>query len=305
MSALGDPGHGLISLHLRRPGAAQGEPGTGPGLPCRRTLLGVDGVPRPEPDSHEEIWRAILLGTDPQYARVRSRLKHLPSPPRCKMCAAPFAGIGGPLMRLLGRGPWSKNPKYCGNCYRVLTRMHGGAEIEASVLFADVRGSTTLAEGISATEFRRRLDRFYEVASAIIVERDGIVDKFVGDEVMAIFIPALARDGHAARAVDAGVDLLRAMRAEGGIDALPVGAGVHTGVTFVGAVGEPPVTEITALGDVVNTAARLASAAAAGELLVTDGSARAAALPTDDLVSRALELKGKAVPVRVYSVDAA
>jgi class 3 adenylate cyclase len=74
---------------------------------------------------------------------------------------------------------------------------------------------------------------------------------------------------------------------------LPVGAGVNTGVAFVGAVGEPPVTELTALGDVVNTAARLASAAATGELLVTEAAIGAAGWPTTGLESRSLELKGK------------
>jgi adenylate cyclase len=218
------------------------------------------------------------------------------------MCAAPFAGIGSPFMRLLGRGRWSKNPKYCGDCFDVLSRMHGGAEIEASLLFADVRGSTTLAEGMSPTEFRTRLDRFYDVASHIVVDQDGIVDKFVGDEVMALFIPALAQDQHAARAVDAGIAILNAMRAEGDA-ALPLGAGVHTGVAFIGAVGEPPVTELTALGDVVNTAARLASVAGAGELLITEEAAAAARLATADLGSRTLDLKGKSAPLRVFVVS--
>ena len=94
---------------------------------------------------NEATWRALLLGTDPRMARTRARLKHLPSEPRCKMCAAPFGGIGYPFMRPLGRHRWAKNPKYCRHCFNILSRMHGGAEIEASFLFADVRGSTTLA----------------------------------------------------------------------------------------------------------------------------------------------------------------
>ena len=87
---------------------------------------------RPVPESipNEAIWRAILVGTDPRYAKTRAWLKHIPSEPRCKMCAAPFGGPGRPFMRLLGRNRWSKNPKYCGNCFNVLSTMHGGAEIE-------------------------------------------------------------------------------------------------------------------------------------------------------------------------------
>ena len=241
------------------------------------------------------------MGTDPRYARIRARLKHLPSEPRCKMCAAPFGGIGRPLMRMIGRVRWSKNPKYCGNCFDVLSRMHGGAEIEASFLFVDIRGSTTLAEGMSPTEFRAKLDRFYDTTSRILVDHDAIVDKFVGDEVIGIFIPALARDAHSARAVNAGRALLRAMGSSiGGGQSLPIGIGVHTGVAFIGAVGAAPVTELTALGDVVNTTARLASVAGAGEMLVTETAATAASIDTTALEGRALDLKGKALPTRVF-----
>ncbi len=258
---------------------------------------------RPVPESipNEAIWRAILVGTDPRYAKTRAWLKHIPSEPRCKMCAAPFGGPGRPFMRLLGRNRWSKNPKYCGNCFNVLSTMHGGAEIEASFLFADVRGSTALAERMSPTEFRRQLDRFYDTAAQIVIEHDGIVDKFVGDEVMAIFIPALAGEAHPVRAIEAGLALLAATGH--GAPAgpwLPVGIGVHTGVAFIGAVGKPPVTELTALGDVVNTTARLASVAAAGELLVTDPAARSAGFETAGLEHRSLELKGKTINTGVY-----
>jgi adenylate cyclase len=255
--------------------------------------------PTSQTGENEAIWRAILLGTDPRYARTRARLKHLPSEPRCKMCAAPFGGIGSPLMRLLGRERWAKNSKYCRNCFDVLARMHGGAEIEASFLFADVRGSTALAEQISATEFRARLDRFYDIASRILVEHEAIVDKFVGDEVIGIFIPALTNEAHAARAIAAGIDLLGAMEPAAANASLPIGIGVATGIAFVGAVGAVPVTELTALGDIVNTTARLASAAGAGELLVTDAAMGRAAFDPTGCEHRSLNLKGKAEAVAV------
>jgi adenylate cyclase len=247
----------------------------------------------PEP-GHEDVWRAILLGTDPTYARMRSRLKHVPSEPRCKMCAAPFHGPGRVLMRFIGRVPWAKNPKYCAACFRTMHENHGGAEIDASFLFADVRGSTTLAEQVSPTDFHRQLDRFYETASRVLVDHDGIVDKFVGDEVVGMFIPALTHDAHAARALDAALALLAAT-GHGSADGpwLPIGIGVHTGIAFVGTVGPAPVTEMTGLGDVVNTAARLASAAGTGELLLTAVAASAAGFDTAGHERRLLELKGK------------
>ena len=263
--------------------------------------MNPEHVPASEPIPNEELWKAILLGTDPRYARLRSILKHVPSEPRCKMCAAPFRGIGRPVMRAMGRNPWAKNQKYCGACFNVMNANHGGAEIESSFLFADVRGSTTMAERISPTEFRRQLDRFYDTASHVMVEHDAIVDKFVGDEVVALFIPALAHEAHAARAIEAALALLKAT-GHGSPDGpwIPVGIGVHTGIAFVGIVGAAPTTELTALGDVVNTTARLASAAAAGEVLVTAVAAKAAALDTERLERRHLELKGKREATDVF-----
>jgi adenylate cyclase len=257
---------------------------------------------RPAESGYGAVWKAILEGTDPIYARTRQRLKHLPSDPRCKMCAAPFAGLGAALMRVTGRRRWSKNPKYCGRCFHVLSTMHGGAEIEASFLFADVRGSTSLAEHISPTEFRTRLDRFYDIASRILVDQDAIVDKFVGDEVIGIFIPALSHDRHALQAIEAARALIDAMDAErvAGRE-LPIGVGVGSGVAFVGAVGRPPVTELTALGDIVNTTARLASAAGGGEILIAEATASAAGIDLTGLEARDLDLKGKSEAVRVYA----
>ena len=264
------------------------------------------GAPEPTPEGagNGELWRAILMGTDPVYARNRRFMQRVPGHPRCKMCAAPFGGLGGPLMRLMGRRRWAKNPKYCRFCFRLLQEQHGGAEIECSLLFADVRGSTTMAEGITPAAFSRSMARFYETAAAVLVERDAIVDKFVGDEVMALFIPAVAGEQHARRAVEAAQALLRAT---GHADArgpwLPVGAGVHSGNAFVGSVGDTLQAELTALGDVVNTAARLASAAARGEVLVTDAAASAAGLDVSALEHRQLELKGKSLPTDVIVIQ--
>jgi adenylate cyclase len=254
---------------------------------------------------NEGMWRAILEGTEPRYAKTRALLRRVPGSPRCKMCAAPFGQPGHVLMRLVGRNRWSKNPDYCGICFRVLETHHGGAEIESSFLFADVRGSTSIAEGISATEFRRQLNRFYEVASRILIDHDGIVDKFVGDEVVGIFIPALTHHGHADRAVAAA----RALLAETGqgdpsASSLPIGIGVGTGVAFIGSVGKPPVTSFTALGDIVNTTARLASAAAAGEILVMASTASASGLDTSGLERRGLALKGKTSETVAFVVTA-
>ena len=228
----------------------------------------------------------------------------MPSSPRCKLCAAPFAAPIGPVMRLIGKAPWPANPKYCSMCFADLTKHHSGAEIECSLLFADVRGSTTLAEQLRPLEFRNTMDRFFAVATEVLVAHDAIVDKFVGDEVMAIFIPLFTNGKHAAAAIDAGRALLRATEDAGGAQWVPVGAGVNTGIAFVGAVGAGDKTDLTAMGDTVNVAARLASAAAAGELLVTLPAAEAADVPVTGLERRSLELKGKTTTTDVVVMRA-
>ena len=134
----------------------------------------------------------------------------LPGNPRCYMCSAPFKGAGSIVARRMGRKPWAKNPHYCSMCFSMLETQHGGAEIDCTLLFADVRGSTALAETMRPAEFRALLNRFYEAAAEVLNENEAILDKFVGDEVVTIFIPALSGERHAARAVMAGQALLRA-----------------------------------------------------------------------------------------------
>jgi adenylate cyclase len=185
----------------------------------------------------------------------------------------------------------------------MLSNNHGGAEVECSLLFADVRGSTTLAEGMSPREFNRVMGRFHDTATDVLVDHDGIVDKFVGDEIIGIFVPAMASPQHAATAIDAA----RALLAATGFGTssgpwVPIGVGVNTGVAYVGSIGDGVDTEMTAMGDIVNVTARLSSVAAAGEILVTTAAAAAARLPAD-LPRRSLKLKGKSQPTDVVVVE--
>jgi adenylate cyclase len=254
---------------------------------------------------NEEFWRAFLTGGHSKEHAGRKFFKLIPHDPRCRLCAAPFEGFGAPVMRLIGKRRSDQNPNWCATCFTFMEKHHGGAEIECTLLFADIRGSTTLAEGMSAAEFRELMDRFYDTAAETVFDNDGIVDKFVGDELVAIFFPLLSGFDHARRGVEAAQALLEAT---GQTDTdgpwVPVGAGVHTGTAWVGAVGEGTHTTLTALGDAVNTAARLASAAGVGEILVTTAAAAAAGLDSD-LPRRTLELKGKQEGVEVLSLTVA
>lgn len=247
----------------------------------------LDGAP-------ERMGRADLK-LSPRVRRLRRFWRTIPSAPRCKMCTSPFGAPGGPLLRLIGKGRWAGNSDYCAGCFKQLYRHRDGAEIECTLLFADIRGSTQLAESMSATDFRALLDRFYRTATGILIAHEAIVDKFVGDEVVAIFIPALAGENHAGQAIDAGLDLLRATGHETDAPWAPIGIGINTGEAFVGVVGTADHVEFTALGDTVNVTARLASAAGAGEVLVTESAARAANLASAWASERRrLDLRGKA-----------
>ena len=246
----------------------------------------------PRNDWNEEHWRAFLEEPDTLMGVGRRVFSHIPTSPRCQLCAAPFDGPGGALMRAFGKRKSSSNPLMCTTCEKQLLKRRGGAEVESSLLFADVRGSTELGERLSPSDFRAALARYYTVAADAVYANRGIVDKFVGDELVATFPPFLG-EAHAARAVEAARDVLRGT-GHGSPDGpwLPVGAAVHTGKMWFGTVGEGTHVEITVLGDVVNTTARLAAAAGAGEILVSAEAAAAIGLDTT-LEHRSLELKGK------------
>ena len=254
---------------------------------------------KPGQEFHDDIGREVLLGTNKGLRYGRRFFSALPSGPRCKLCSSPFHGAFGPVMRMVGKAPWPANPKYCSSCFKQLAEHQSGAEIESSFLFADVRDSTPLAESMRPAEFRGLMDQFFQTASKVLIDHDAVVDKFAGDEVIGIFIPALTGELHAQRAIAAGRALLTATGNHTDQPWVRVGAGVNTGVAFVGAVGEGDLIELTALGDPVNVAARLASEAAAGELLVTAAAAASAHLADAGLEHRSLALKGKSEPTDV------
>lgn len=271
-------------------------------------------VTQPTP---QEEWAAFLGGTHP-HLQDKSPLRFIPSSPRCRLCSAPFAGPGAFVLRRYGYTPWEKNPKICGRCFtgfETVAKMCptaeedgeiNGGEVELSMLFADVRGSSKLARDMPTWDFTRLMNRFYRVSKDVLVEADAIIEKFVGDEVVALFLPLMTGPGHARRAVEAAQELLSATgHADGEHPWVPLGAGVHTGVAFVGIVGTRGSSDFTALGDPVNIAAHLASQAAAGEILVSDATAAAAAMAYDDLERRHVSLKGHPLDAVVLSVGGA
>jgi adenylate cyclase len=255
-------------------------------------------------DTVDEMWRKSLTEGNARLRRWRRFTGSLPSNPRCVNCHRPFAGLGGILFRLtMGIKKSTKNPRYCADCHWFTTQFPGGAEIELTMLFVDVRGSTTIAETMNNTEFSQLMNRFYEAAINVLVRADAFIDKLVGDEVTALFIPGYAGKDHAQKAVEAGQNLLRVTGYGDAKGAwVPVGVGIHTGVAWVGSIvgASGAGADFTALGDNVNIAARLASKAGAGEVLVSDSTYTASGLDLGELEQRQLELKGKSDPIRVH-----
>ena len=257
---------------------------------------------QPPSGRDEAFWRDFLTRGDPNERRFRRLFSMLPHGPRCKLCAAPFAGAAAPVMRMIGKRPALKNQTLCNACFVHMEKHRGGAEVDGSYLFADIRGSTALAERLPPIEFRALIDRFYATASQAVFDHDGGVDKFVGDEIVAFFLPVTSGPNHAAHAVAAALAVLRATgHADDRGPWVPVGVGVSSGRAWVGVVGDEKRIDITALGDTVNVAARLGGAAKAGEVLLTVEAAKAAQLDPD-LERRSLDLKGKSAPTEVVSL---
>jgi adenylate cyclase len=249
---------------------------------------------------YDQMWRDWFM-TDAFQAEKRMHrfLRVLPHDPRCKFCHAPFEGIGGVIARALyGKKRSTLNPRFCNICEDFANKNPGGHEVEMSMLFADVRGSTALSEQMNPTDFSRLINRFYVESTNAIIQEDGLVEKLAGDAVAAFWGAGVAGPDYAARTIRTAQNILKIM----GQQKIPVGIGVHTGVAFFGAMGSADgLINISAIGDEVNTAARLASKAGAGEIIVSEKALQQAQIDGSGLESRKLELKGinEPVPVRV------
>lgn len=237
---------------------------------------------------------AFFRSLETHRVRLFVRLmRHLPSDPRCAVCRAPYGGLGGRIMGRLGFAPSRKNPRLCSECFEKAPM--GGVEMEVGILFADVRGFTSLAERQAPDAVATLLNRFYASAVDVLCEH-AIIDKLVGDQVMALYLPGIFPGELARHMVTDARALLVAAGYGEGRPWVKLGIGLDFGTAFVGNVGAGDVKDFTAIGDVVNTAARLQAAAASGEILMSSrvhdraGELAATAEP------RELTMKGKSEP---------
>ena len=123
--------------------------------------------------------------------RVYSRL---PSDPHCHECGIPMAGFGGNVLRIMGSSPSSFSPKLCSACEKHARQYEVGAEVELTMIFADVRDSTPLAESLGPSEFKTIIGRFYKETSKVLVERNAMVNRLMGDQVIALFVPRFVEE---------------------------------------------------------------------------------------------------------------
>jgi len=255
----------------------------------------------------EEWWHGILTGENPAFParQLRNIFRLIPGGPRCKFCNGPYHGIGGAIFRMIGKGPSKLTPHLCEQCYGYSDKYLGGAEIELTMLFADVRGSTPLAESMSPMAFSKLVNRFYVVANDVFARSEALLNRLIGDQVIGLYVPGFAGSNHRGKAIRAAKDLLRETghtKPEG--PWLPIGVGVHTGVAFLGSVGSNEnTTDIAVLGDPPNIAARMSSSAATGEILISE-QAYVPDINLEGLEKRQLTLKGKSNLVNVYVMKA-
>jgi adenylate cyclase len=230
-------------------------------------------------------WQALLVDGYEPLKKAQRIFRRLPREPRCKLCQNPFAGIGGKLVGLIGRKPSRKNPNLCQYCFDHLPS--GGIELDIGLVFADVRASTAMGEQSTATEFAGRLNRFYATATDVLIHHDGVVDKLIGDQVMALFISGVAGPDYRRKAALAALDLAAAL------DDLPVGVAATAGIAFVGNVGSGTVMDFTALGDAVNVGARLQSHASPGEVVLASDLYALVAADHPGARSERVEVRGR------------
>ena len=254
---------------------------------------------------NEGLWSTIFAEGHPDLKKQQWLHKKLPLRPRCRMCLVPFKGIGGWIMRMKGKAQNSRNPNYCNACDKFLEAFPGGAEVEMSILYVDIRNSTQYTQNHNAAEVSQRINIFLNEATRSITDHDGFVMAFYGDCIVASWPPGFSGENHGLKAQQAAIELVQNKSM---IDArgapIPVGVGVHTGKVFIGTVTalQGSFRDVSIFGSNVNLTARMASKAAASQVLGSADNIIASGKNTASFSCQTLELKGFPEPVDVYTI---
>jgi class 3 adenylate cyclase len=225
----------------------------------------------------------------------------------CKGCwqqmhvPVPLHGILSAPFRLFGIRPSRMNPNTCTICELMFSKVmrKRNITIDATVLFADLRDYTGLSQSLAPEAMAALLDAFYDTCASAIWEHDGLLNKTIGDAVMAVFNFPIRQTDHARQALLTARAIRERCRARSEAE-IGVGIGIHSGELTFGEFGRSH-RDLTAIGTVVNTAARAQAAAAAGEILVTRAVYERARADLPDSRGQDYQLKGFEAPVELYA----
>lgn len=257
-------------------------------------------------EGNEEVWKLVLIEGHPLLLTKKRRFGMLPKDPRCKLCLAPFEGLGGWALKSFWKIHKSKrNPSFCNACDSFLKAYPGGTETPMTMMFVDIRNSVALSSEMPAKDFRDLVGNLRQIALTAMARSDGSVLEFIGDGVIAVWPPGIAGQDHAAKAMSAARLILDQARKAGPSNHdLPIGIGVHTGEAFLGTISSASndLQDISAFGREVNLVARLSASAPAGKALVSREAATAAVLDESGARPCTLNLKGIDTPVDALEI---
>ena len=231
------------------------------------------------------------------HAPAKSRLAA-----QCGICGTILSGALSVVYRTFGVRRSPRNPNICTRCG---THVEEGRLVEITVLFADLSSFTELTQELGAEKTHQVVDAFLRMATDALVKHGAFIDKYVGDAVMALFNVPVRYDDHARRAIIAATELgtgLAALGAEFRLR-LEASVGIATGHARVGRLGSDDTKDYTAIGDVVNLAARLQGKAGAGEILIGEESYAKHAKDFPGAKPEKVVLKGFREPVTAYRLN--
>jgi class 3 adenylate cyclase len=220
------------------------------------------------------------------------------------MCGTMLSGALSAVYRIFGNRRSPRNPNICTRCS---THVEEGRLVEISVLFADLSSFTELTHDLGAEKTHQVVDAYLRMATDVLVKHGAFIDKYVGDAVMALFNVPIRHQDHARRAVAAASEIAAELEKVAARFALKlnISVGVATGHARVGRLGSDDAKDYTAIGDVVNLAARLQSKAGAGEILIGEETFLKHPVDFADAKAEQTTLKGFRDPVRAYRLHGA
>jgi ABC-type oligopeptide transport system substrate-binding subunit/class 3 adenylate cyclase len=220
----------------------------------------------------------------------------------CKQCGAPLTGLSNRLAALRQSAPQSLQDKI-----RLASAKIEGERKPVTILFTDIVGSTSFAEKLDPEEWKEIVSGAHQRVSQVVYRYEGTIAQLLGDGVLAFFGAPITHEDDPIRAVHASLDIQQSIaeyrrQLQGYIDNFQMRIGINTGTVIVGDVGSDMHMEYTAIGDAVNLAARLQSAAEPGRVLISEATARMVKAVFDLKGLGEITVKGKAAPVRVFEV---